>query len=178
MKLTAKSESILHVQEYGDSARIDGVESVALRRFNDDGGSMLELFRFNESRPAGLEGFDPQQLNYSVVQPGAIKAFHLHRKQTDLWFVPPEDRVLLVLFDVRADSSTEGACLRLILGDGNNRFVRIPPGVAHGCRNLAATPARILYLTDLTFDPSPANCDEGRLPWDYAGADVWDMVKE
>jgi len=30
------------------------------------------------------------------MDPGVIKAFHLHRRQTDVWFVPPGDRMLRV----------------------------------------------------------------------------------
>ena len=178
MKLTVDADSVLRVQRYDGSPSIDGVEFVEVRRFNDDGGAMMELFRFNEPRLAGLEGFEPQQLNYSLVQPGTIKAFHLHRRQTDVWFVPSEDRILMALVDVRAGSPTEGARQRIVLGDGNNRLVRIPPGVAHGCRNLSRTESRILYFTDLLFDPDPERCDEGRLPWDFAGAEIWDVAKE
>lgn len=178
MKLNADADSALRVQRYDGLPSIDGVELIELRRFNDDGGAMMELFRFNEPRPVGLEGFEPQQLNYSVVQPGVIKAFHLHRHQTDLWFVPPEDRILMALVDVRAGSPSEGVRQRIMLGDGNSRLVRVPPGVAHGCRNLSRTESRVLYLTDLLFDPDPERCDEGRLPWDFAGADIWDIVKE
>ena len=178
MKLSADADSVLRVQTYDGSPSIDGVALIALRRFNDDAGSMTELFRLNEPRPAGLEGFEPQQLNYSVLQPGAIKAFHLHRRQTDVWFVPPEDRILMALVDMRAGSPSEGVRQRIMLGDGNSRLVRVPPGVAHGCRNLSRTESRILYLTDLLFDPDPERCDEGRLPWDFAGAEIWDIIKE
>ncbi len=65
-----------------------------------------------------------------------------------------------------------------MLGDGNSRLVRVPPGVAHGCCNLGPREARILYMTDLVFDPDPERCDEGRLPWDFAGAEIWHVVKE
>ena len=178
MKLTDNADSTLRVQRYGGSPSIAGVALIELRRFNDDGGSMMELFRFNEKRPAGLEDFEPIQLNYSVVQPGAIKAFHLHRRQTDVWFVPPEDRILLALVDVRSGSPSEGVRQRIMLGDGNSRLIRVPPGVAHGCRNLGTTESRILYLADVPFDPDPKRCDEGRLPWDFVGSEIWDIVKE
>ncbi len=51
MKLSADADSVLRVQRYDGSPSIDGVELIELRRFNDDGGSMMELFRFNEPRP-------------------------------------------------------------------------------------------------------------------------------
>ena len=66
--------------------------------------------------------------------------------------------------------------MRLILGDGKDRLLRIPPGVAHGCRNLATTKGHIIYMVDVQFSVGD-DCDEGRLPWDYAGAKVWEVVK-
>ena len=93
-------------------------------------------------------------------------------------FVPPEDRLLLVLVDVRESSLTAGRRVRIMLGDGNATLLRIPPGVAHGCRNLGDRPARIVYFTDLAFSPEPEECDEGRLPWDFTGPEVWDVARE
>ena len=178
MNLTPDAESRFRLQDYGKQPGIDGVSIVELRRFNDDGGSMVELVRLSDATCAELDGFRPAQINYSSVQPGAIKAFHVHRKQTDVWFVRPEDRMLLVLVDVREGSPASNRPMRILLGDGNARLVRIPPGVAHGCRNLGNQPASIIYLTDLHFSPDPAACDEGRLPWDLAGQDVWDVSRE
>ena len=165
------------VQSYAPRPTIDGVEMVELKRFADDGGSMTELARLVDGTPQALPGFVMRQINFSEIEPGAIKAFHLHTRQTDVWFVPPGDRVMLVLADVRAGSRTEGVSMRFMLGSGHSRLVRIPPGVAHGARNLGATTGRIIYFTDLHFSPDPTECDEGRLPWDYLGADVWDVTR-
>ena len=82
-----------------------------------------------------------------------------------------------VSLDVRAGSPTEKVVRRLVLGEGAARLVRIPPGVAHGVKNLAASRGRIVYFVDTHFDPAPEACDEGRLPWDHAGPDVWDVAK-
>lgn len=165
------------VQEYGPAPAIEGVEIVSLRRFHDDGGSMTELGRLNSGVHRDLPGFEVRQVNYSEVEPGAIKAFHLHRRQTDVWFVPPSGKLLVVLGDVRTGSPTEGTVRRLVLGDGASTLVRIPPGVAHGCRNLLAVRSQIVYFVDVQFDPDPSRCDEGRLPWDHFGADIWEVVK-
>ncbi len=56
--------------------------------------------------------------------------------------------------------------------------MRIPNGVAHGCRNLGRDPASIIYFTDRHFASDPAECDEGRLPWDFLGKEVWDVSWE
>jgi dTDP-4-dehydrorhamnose 3,5-epimerase len=165
------------VQSYGGGRQIDGVALVPLDRHNDDGGSLTELLRLTAGTSPQLPGFETRQINYSEVAPGAIKAYHLHLRQTDVWFVPPSSRMLCVLIDVRAGSPTEGVQTRLVLGDGRSRLLRIPPGVAHGARNIATSTGLIVYLTDLHFSPDPATCDEGRLPWDFAGADVWEMAR-
>jgi dTDP-4-dehydrorhamnose 3,5-epimerase len=55
--------------------------------------------------------------------------------------------------------------------------VRIPPGVAHGCRNLRpASSGQIIYFVDVQFS-TDEHCDEGRLPWDHFGKDVWEVER-
>lgn len=164
-------------QDYSPKKRIEGVEIVELKRFNDDGGAMTELGRLDGGIHKQLPGFTVRQVNYSVLEPLAIKAFHLHTRQTDVWYVPPSDKLLLVLGDVRKGSPTEGTTMRFVLGDGNSRLVRIPPGVAHGCKNLRpASPCAIIYFVDVQFSIDE-QCDEGRLPWDHFGAGIWDVER-
>jgi dTDP-4-dehydrorhamnose 3,5-epimerase len=177
MELSDEAKRGFSVQDYSPRGKIAGVEIVELTRHVDDGGSMTELGRLTSGAHAALPGFVVKQVNYSEMDPGVIKAFHLHQSQTDVWFVPPTDKMLLVLIDARSGSSTEGAKMRLILGDGRSQLVRIPPGVAHGCRNLAAVKGRIIYFTDLHFSAAPDSCDEGRLPWDFAGTDIWGVTR-
>jgi dTDP-4-dehydrorhamnose 3,5-epimerase len=178
VKISDEARAVLRKQQYAPRAEIDGVRRVALRRFHDDGGSMIELLRLGREAEAGLAGFRPAQINFSTLEPGVVKAFHVHERQTDVWFVPPSDRVLIVLADVRAGSPTEGNRMRWVLGDADPSLVLIPPGVAHGCRNLGRDAATIVYLTDLHFSPAPDACDEGRLPWDLLGRDVWEIAWE
>ncbi len=178
MKLVSELKSLFTFQDYSKKPSIDGVVVHALRRFAEDGGSMTELARLTGGEPAAFPGFNVAQLNYSTLEPKVLKAFHLHHRQTDVWFVPPEDRVVLVLVDVRAGSPTEKIVTKMILGDGQSLLVRIPPGVAHGCRNLGDKPARIVYMTDVHFSAEPAATDEGRLPWDLVGAEIWEPSKE
>ena len=141
------------VQDYSGQRRIDGVEVLELRRFNDDGGSITELGRLTKGAHQGLPGFEVRQVNYSEVEPGVVKAFHMHHRQTDVWYVPPRDRLLLVLHDCRKGSPTEGVTMRFMLGDGKDRLVRIPPGVAHGARNIGRETGRIVYMVDVQFSP-------------------------
>lgn len=177
VEFTPQAAAGYGVQDYAPKTPIDGVEIVELRRFNDDGGAMTELGRLTEGQHAQLAGFTVRQVNFSVLEPLAVKAFHLHKRQTDVWFVPPSDKMLLVLADCRAGSPTAGQLMRFVLGDGNSRLVRIPPGVAHGVRNLRpAASGTIVYFVDVQFSAGD-DCDEGRLPWDHFGADLWEVER-
>lgn len=177
MELNDQARDALFHQDYSGAKRIEGVEIVELRRFNDDGGAITELGRLTAGMHAQLPGFEVKQVNYSEIEPGAIKAYHMHRTQTDVWYVPPHDKLLLVLHDCRKGSPTEGATMRFVLGDGKDRLVRIPPGVAHGCTNLARETGRILYFVDVQFSADPETTEEGRLPWDFLGAEIWEVQK-
>jgi dTDP-4-dehydrorhamnose 3,5-epimerase len=177
MDLIPEAKRAFQLQSYAPPPIIDGVRLLELKRFSDDGGSLTELVRLVDGGPESLADFTVRQVNYSELEPGVIKAFHLHARQTDVWYVPPTDRMLVVLVDVRETSATKNARMRLVLGAGASRLLRIPPGVAHGVRNVAGVAGRIIYFTDLHFSADPAACDEGRLPWDYAGAEVWDVTR-
>ena len=177
MDFSPDAKRAFHMQAYGAAPAIEGVRVVDLARHGDDGGAMTELARLADGRAAGLGDFTVRQVNYSEMAAGAIKAFHLHSRQTDVWFVPPSDRMLVVLLDVRKGSRTESVRQRVMLGNGASRLLLIPPGVAHGVRNLGETTGRLVYLVDLHFTTEPASCDEGRLPWDFAGTDVWEITR-
>jgi dTDP-4-dehydrorhamnose 3,5-epimerase len=174
---SADAKRQFQLQAYDPRPTIDGVELVTLTRHADDGGSMTELLRLDGAEAQALSGFTIRQINYSEVEPGAIKAFHLHARQTDVWYVPPSERLLVVLVDVRQGSRTEGVIQRLMLGAGASRLVRIPPGVAHGVRNIGTATGRLIYFVDRHFTTDPETCDEGRLPWDYVGPKIWDVVR-
>jgi len=177
MDISRDAKRAFQLQAYGPALAIEGVALVSLARHADDGGSLTELARLTDGRAEGLESFTVRQVNYSELAPGTIKAFHLHVRQTDVWYVPPGDRMLIVLLDARQGSRTEGARMRVVLGDGASRLLRIPAGVAHGVRNLGTATGRVIYFTDLHFSAEPSSCDEGRLPWDFAGADVWEVTR-
>ena len=176
-EINAAAQKSYSIQDYAPTPRIEGLEIIELRRFNDDGGAMTELGRFDDGQLQAAPGFTAQQMNYSIMDPLAIKAFHLHKRQTDVWFVPPSDKILLCVGDVRKGSPTEGLVQRIVLGDGKSFQVRIPPGVAHGCKNLlTARTSAIIYFVDVQFSVD-AKCDEGRLPWDFFGTELWDVER-
>src|ERR1051325_5703552 len=126
MEFSPEAKQAFQLQPYGATPTIVGVRLVDLRRFHDDGGAMTELGRLVDGRLQGLPEFTVRQINFSVMEPGAIKAFHLHSRQTDVWYVPPTDRLLMVLVDVRKGSPTEHVQMRFMHSDGASRLVVIP----------------------------------------------------
>ncbi len=169
-------QPVLTTQEYAARTRIQGVQIIDLRLLVDDGGSFAELVRFDENgNLQAIPEFKVRQSSYSQVLPGAIKAFHLHYNQEDVWFVPPTDRLLIGLVDARKDSPTMGASMRFVMGAGKAQLLYIPRGVGHGGANIGTEPATILYYVNQHFDLNDP--DERRLPWDLLGRDFWEITQ-
>ena len=167
--------NVLTTQSYAPRTNIEGVKIIELRTFQDDGGAFAEIIRLDENgRLVAIPDFQVLQSSWSVVQPGAIKAFHIHYNQDDVWFVPPTERLLVGLVDARAESPTLNAQMRLLLGGGVARLLFIPRGVAHGCANVGNTTSQLVYFVNQHFDATAP--DEHRLPFDIVGKDFWEMT--
>jgi len=136
---------------------LSGVEIKQLTTYPDERGFFREIIRETDSF-FGHFG----QLSHSLMYPGTAKAWHLHQKQIDWWYCIGALKV--ALHDLREGSESKGQTVTFFMGD---RFgatcVKIPPGVAHGCRALELT--HLLYVTSNVYDPE----DEGRLPHDDPG---------
>ncbi len=136
---------------------IDGVDIKKLVTHTDERGFFREIIRVTDDFFA--EGFG--QWSTSRMYQGVIKAWHVHQKQVDWWYVA--GGVLKVgLYDTRPDSSTHKELAELLMGDNQAaQILRIPPGVAHGCKCISG-PADLFYITSKVYDPD----DEGRIPFD------------
>jgi dTDP-4-dehydrorhamnose 3,5-epimerase len=135
---------------------IEGVVIHQLKTNTDERGFFREIIRNNDE--FFKEGFG--QWSHSMMFQGVAKAWHIHKKQIDWWYVV--GGVLKVaLHDTRKDSKTYKETMDFFLGDHQQgAVVRIPPGVAHGCKVIQG-PAHLLYVTSNTYDPT----DEGRIPY-------------
>jgi dTDP-4-dehydrorhamnose 3,5-epimerase len=145
-----------------------GVVVRPLSTFPDQRGFFREICRTAD--PFFAPGI--AQFSHSLMYTGVIKAWHLHHLQTDWWYVGA-GVVRLGLCDLRADSATHKATAEVLLGDHQASVcVRIPPGVAHGCRALQG-PASLFYLQDREWDPD----DVVKLPVDHPDIDFDWTVK-
>ncbi len=166
----------IFIQDYSKKLQIDGVKFIDVTQFAEDSGVFAELARLDDSgKLLAAPDFKVKQFNRSEMEPSAIKAWHLHLNQEDLWFVAPSDRLLVGLCDLRKSSLTYGAKMRFVLGAGKSRFLYIPRGVAHGVANLTNKTTVLIYLVNQFFDAS--NPDERRLPWDIFGKEFWELQR-
>jgi len=177
MDIDSSIKNRVFTQDYSPKPKIDGVKIITIRNFIGENGDFSELFRVNEAGESeALPGFHVRQINRSKQYDKAIKAWHLHYKQDEIWYVPPDEQLLLGLWDVREGSKTKGTLQKIPLGGGQSIAAYIPRGVAHGAVNFSGSKANVYYFVNNQFNPE--NPDEQRLPWDAAGADFWEPPKE
>jgi len=167
----------LTTQQYVTSgAWIPGVELYHLDKHEDKTGAGSFIEVFGETFFTTTEMFRTtriKQMNYSTMAPGAIKGFHLHFLQTDYWFVPPGNKMYTILHDCR--EGQQPLTYTFLLGP-DPVVLKIPPGIAHGVKNVGTSDGIIIYGVTEPFnfeDP-----DEHRLPWDMLGKDIWEMTRD
>lgn len=173
--LTDEVRGALSFQSYARGRSIDGVWQKPLRKHHAENGWFLELYRLGRDGVEGLpegEAFPLRQASVSFAEPGRINAFHIHplAHQDELWAVV-QGQLLVWLADCRDGSVTVGTRQRVVLSGEAPSLLHIPAGVAHGYRSGTAG-ALLLYGMNQQFDAEQPN--EGRLPWDYFGAELWE----
>jgi len=98
---------------------------------------------------------------------GIAKAWHYHKDQSD-HFVCLQGKALIVLYDMRTDSSTFNEVQEFTLeappcNEYEPKLLKIPPFVVHGFTTFDSDEARILNIpTELYNYEQP---DEYRYPW-------------
>ncbi len=166
----------IYVQDYTPGTKIDGVKLIEIHSIVSEDGTFAELLRIVDGKIEGLHSFSLLQVNRTEILGGSVKAWHLHFKQKELWYINPESHILIGLVDLRKDSPTKGVIMRLVLGGSKSQLLLIPNGVAHGSMNMLQSTAYIWYFIDQYFDRD--HPDELRLPWDSFGAEFWNPKRD
>ncbi len=118
-----------------------------LRQILDERGKIMHMLRASDPHFAGFG-----EIYFSVVYPGAIKGWHLHRRMV-LNYAVPSGRIKFVLFDPREGSPTRGELQELFLGEDAYCLVQVPPGVWNGFKGIGTTPAIVANCASLEHDP-------------------------
>ncbi len=127
---------------------ISGVSVVPLRRIPDERGAILHMLRADSP---DFEGFG--EIYFSMVHPGAIKAWHLHDRMT-LNYAVPVGTVKLVLYDDRERSTTRGTVEEYFLGEMNYVRIQVPPGIWNGFKGVGVDSALVANCATVPHDPA------------------------
>ena len=134
---------------------IQGVMIKELITHADERGFFREIIRVTDDFFKDGLG----QISHSLVYSGVVKAWHMHKKQTQ-WNYVTSGLIKVALYDTRPQSPTFKKTMELLIGDHQPaRVYSFPPGVAHGYRCLNG-PMNIIYITSGIYDLS----DEIRIP--------------
>ena len=127
---------------------IDGVIVTPLRQIFDERGKVMHMLR--EDSPL-FSRFG--EIYFSCTNPGAIKAWHLHKKMT-LNYAVIYGEIKFVLFDDRPDSKTRGCVQELFLSPENYCLVTVPPLVWNGFKGVGDKTSIVANCATLPHDPN------------------------
>jgi dTDP-4-dehydrorhamnose 3,5-epimerase len=126
---------------------ISGVQIHPLRQIVDERGKVMHMLRANDPHFTAFG-----EIYFSWVNPGIIKAWHVHDRMT-LNYAVPVGTIKLVLYDDRADSPTLGQIQELYVGRDNYCLVTIPPLVWNGFKGIGIEPAMVANCATIPHDP-------------------------
>jgi dTDP-4-dehydrorhamnose 3,5-epimerase len=127
---------------------IDGVKVIPLRKIPDERGMIMHMLRVDAEH---FEQFG--EVYFATGYPGAIKAWHLHSRQTQN-YAAIVGMVKLVLYDDRPGSPTRGELNELFIGENNYQLVRVPPGIVNGWKCIGTQTAILANCSTVPHDPT------------------------
>ena len=146
---------------------IDGVLFQPVKEIATAGGPVLHMLRSDSPEFAGFG-----EIYFSVVEPGAVKAWKRHTRQTQ-FFAVPGGLMEVVVHDPREGSPTKGATVSFLLGrPGRYATLRIPPGLWYGFACRGAEAAVLANCADIPHDPEESERlpqDSPRIPYTLKG---------
>lgn len=126
---------------------IEGVLVKPLSQIADERGKIMHMLRADEPH---FEKFG--EIYFSVVYPGVIKGWHLHKEMT-LNYAVISGIIKLVLYDSREDSPTKGEIQELFIGEDNYVLVKIPPKIWNGFEGIGVKPAIVANCATIPHRP-------------------------
>ncbi|WP_036096998.1 dTDP-4-dehydrorhamnose 3,5-epimerase family protein [Leptospira weilii] len=131
---------------------LEGVVVIPLKEIFDPKGSVLHMMRCDDPEYSSFG-----ECYFSEVNPGAVKAWKFHKRQTQN-FAVPIGRIQLVLYDNREGSKTKGQIREFILGrPGHYQRIKIPPRIWYGFTCISDEKAFVANFTDIPHDPTESD---------------------
>lgn len=150
---------------------IEGVTVIEVKNVASNYGYLTEIFRKEWLTPddAGVE-----QIFQSVLEPGAISAWHAHEVTTDRLFVSL-GRMRIVLYDGRERSPTHGRLNEFRFGTVRPALVVVPPRVWHGVQNISTSIGVLLNAVNHAYEYERPDhyrlpLESDQIPYRFQGA--------
>ena len=126
----------------------------------DERGHLVEMFRED------WEEYDrePAMSYFSMSYPGVIRAWHRHTRGQIDHFVCPQGQIKVGIFDDRDDSPTQNEVNTFVIGERNQKAIRIPGDCWHGFKVVGNEQALLVNFPTNLYDYEDP--DEERLPHD------------
>ena len=125
-------------------SKIEGVLIKPMKRYTDQRGWLIELFRDDELP----DGFKPVMSYISVTLPGISRGPHEHVNQTD-GFIFLFGKMELHLWESREGKGDRHEVH--VVGKDNPVFVTVPPGVVHAYKNVGEEDGMVLNFPDKLY---------------------------
>ena len=127
---------------------IDGVMVRPLRQIPDERGKVMHMLRRDD--PWFTEF---GEIYFSVVYPGVVKGWHLHREMT-INYAVPSGMIKLVCYDERDASPTKGQLQEIYTGEDFYALITVPVGVWNGFKGMGTKPAIVANCASIPHDPA------------------------
>ena len=136
---------------------------IPLPKFSDSRGwSLNDIFKDWAPKTSECKF----QVNYSILYPGIVKAWHRHKHQDDYFCV------VKGMAQVGVYSDEHGA-EKFFVGEHNPGVVKIKAGEWHGLTAVGPDPVGLLYFVTNKYDPE--NPDEERAGYlEFVDCEFWD----
>ena len=141
---------------------IPGVEVRPLNIIADDRGAVLHMLRADAPH---FERFG--EIYFSVVNPGAVKAWRRHRSAV-MNLAVPVGEAIIAIFDDRVDSPAKGIAMDIPTGQSDYCLITIPAGVWSGFMAVSEYPAIIANCATEPHDPAEVErrpADDPAIPY-------------
>jgi len=145
---------------------IDGVTVTPLRQIFDERGKVMHMLRSDSPLYAQFG-----EIYFSCTNPGAIKAWHMHKEMT-LNYAVIYGVIKFVLYDDRPGSKTKGCVQELFLSPENYSLVTVPPLIWNGFKGIGQKTAIVANCATLPHDPDEI---ERKQPFDSSIPYDWQI---
>ena len=137
-----------------NDSNIDGVLLTPLKVIDVPGGDVLHGMKSSDS---GYSGFG--EAYFSMVEPGAIKAWKRHRLMT-MNLIVPLGMVRFVIYDDRQNSVSHGKYWEVVLGVDHYCRLTVPPMVWMGFQGVDKHTSILLNMADIEHSPEEVDRKE------------------